>query len=164
MSGGTRQGYTNNDIEVFKGQDLIDNLAREICQNSLDARLGTFNNSNNPVRVVFELKQIEKDRYDALTEYSSCLKGCRAYWNDEMDEKLSRFVSGAEDTLKKSTIPVLVASDYNTTGLQGSHSRKIGSPWEALTDSDGVSVKYEDNSAGSYGIGKNGLLALNIIQ
>ena len=34
LSGGTRQGYTNNDIEVFKGNELIDNLAREICQNS----------------------------------------------------------------------------------------------------------------------------------
>lgn len=39
LLGSTRQGYTNNDIEVFKGQELLDNLAREICQNSLDAKL-----------------------------------------------------------------------------------------------------------------------------
>ena len=42
LSGGTRQGYTNNDIEVFKGQELIDNLAREICQNSLDSHLDVY--------------------------------------------------------------------------------------------------------------------------
>ena len=58
LSGGTRQGYTNNDIEVFKGQELIDNLAREICQNSLDARI---EHSKEPVRMVFELRHsIEK--------------------------------------------------------------------------------------------------------
>ena len=56
LSGGTRQGYTNNDIEVFKGQELIDNLAREICQNSLDAHL---DESEAPVRVVFELRQFD---------------------------------------------------------------------------------------------------------
>ena len=50
LSGGTRQGYTNNDIEVFKGQELIDNLAREICQNSLDAK---SEGAEAPVRVVF---------------------------------------------------------------------------------------------------------------
>ena len=49
LSGGTKQGYTNNDIEGFKGEELIDNLAREICQNSLDA----YDKSvNKPVRVV----------------------------------------------------------------------------------------------------------------
>ena len=52
LSGGTKQGYTNNDIEGFKGEELIDNLAREICQNSLDAR----NDVNEPVKVVFELR------------------------------------------------------------------------------------------------------------
>ena len=30
-AGGPTQGYTNNDIEGFKGEELIDNLAREIC-------------------------------------------------------------------------------------------------------------------------------------
>lgn len=38
LSGGTRQTYTSNDIEGFKGEELIDNLARETCQNSLDAK------------------------------------------------------------------------------------------------------------------------------
>ena len=35
LSGGTKQGYTNNDIEGFKGEELIDNLAREICQKKI---------------------------------------------------------------------------------------------------------------------------------
>ena len=63
LSGGTKQGYTNNDIEGFKGEELIDNLAREICQNSLDAR---DKNSLEPVKVVFELKHVERDKYDVF--------------------------------------------------------------------------------------------------
>lgn len=161
LSGGTRQGYTNNDIEVFKGQELIDNLAREICQNSLDAHL---ENTGTPVNVVFELRQVSTAQYDVFSQYGECLKGCRNYWGNEMDTKLSRFVTGAETTLQQETIPVLIASDYHTKGLSGSHSGKLSSSWEALTGSDGVSVKSDENSAGSYGIGKNAPFACSSLS
>ncbi|WP_454963431.1 hypothetical protein [Filifactor alocis] len=161
LSGGTRQGYTNNDIEVFKGQELFDNLTREICQNSLDAHLET---TDAPVKVVFEFRQINMAQYDVFSEYGECLKGCRNYWGDEMDAKLSRFVTGAETTLQQETIPVLIASDYHTKGLSGSHSGKLSSSWEALTGSDGISVKSDENSAGSYGIGKNAPFACSSLS
>lgn len=162
LSGGTRQGYTNNDIEVFKGQELIDNLAREICQNSLDARL---DDSESPVKVVFELRQFDRGQYDVFSQYGEeCLVGCRNYWQSEMDAKLAQFVTDAEETLRKETIPVLIASDYNTKGLSGSHSHKIATSWEALTGSDGVSVKSDENSAGSYGIGKNAPFACSSLS
>ena len=161
LSGGTRQGYTNNDIEVFKGQELFDNLTREISQNSLDAHLET---TDAPVKVVFEFRQINMAQYDVFSEYGECLKGCRNYWGDEMDAKLSRFVTGAETTLQQETIPVLIASDYHTKGLSGSHSGKLSSSWEALTGSDGISVKSDENSAGSYGIGKNAPFACSSLS
>lgn len=161
LSGGTRQGYTNNDIEVFKGQELIDNLAREICQNSLDARL---ENEKDPVRVVFELRKVHRQDYDVFSQYAKCLKGCRGYWEDDMDAKLERFVVNAENTLLEEDIPILVASDYNTKGLSGSHSRKKSSSWEALTGSDGISVKSDEASAGSYGIGKNAPFACSSLS
>ena len=161
LSGGTRQGYTNNDIEVFKGQELIDNLAREICQNSLDAHL---EKTDAPVHVVFELRHFNTASFDVFSQYSECLKGCRNYWRDEMDAKLSRFIASAESTLQKERIPVLVASDYHTKGLSGSHSGKLSSSWEALTGSDGISVKNDENSAGSYGIGKNAPFACSSLS
>lgn len=161
LSGGTRQGYTNNDIEGFKGQELFDNLAREICQNSLDAHIGE---NCDPVKVIFELKEIEQSKYDVFSQYAECLEGCKNYWGEEMDKKLSRFISRAEDMLTRKYIPVLVASDYNTKGLNGSHSNDIKSPWEALTGSDGVSVKNDSNSAGSYGIGKNAPFAASALS
>ncbi|WP_273227036.1 hypothetical protein [Mogibacterium timidum] len=161
LSGGHQQGYTNNDIEVFKGQELIDNLAREICQNSLDAKL---DNSNSPVRIVFELKKESRASHDVFSQYGKCLSGCRGYWGNEMDPKLSRFVADAEETLTQDEIPILVASDYNTKGLSGSHSKRRSSSWEALTGSDGVSVKSSENSAGSYGIGKNAPFACSSLS
>lgn len=161
LSGGNRQGYTKNDIEEFKGDKLIDNLVREICQNSLDAH---SYNSESHVKVIFELKRFPRKDYEIFSQYSECLDGCENYWGNEMDAKLRSFVQTAKNTLTKENIPILIASDYNTKGLIGSHSREMSSPWEALTGSEGVSVKQEGNSAGSYGIGKNAPFACSSLS
>ena len=165
LSGGTKQGYTNNDIEGFKGEELIDNLAREICQNSLDAR---DDSAQGPVKVVFELKQVQTDKYDVFSGYSQCLKGCREFWTrngGKIDAKLDAFLTDAEACIKKPTISVLVASDYNTKGLIGNHNMDdISTPWEALTGADGMSVKPDDNSGGSFGIGKNAPFACSSLS
>lgn len=154
LCGGNEQGYTNSGIETFKGEELIDNLAREICQNSLDAKdVG----SDEPVEVKFQLMNIKKGDYDVFSSYSDCITGCKKYWSQEdqeMDEKLNSFILKAEKTLLRDEISVLVASDYNTTGLTGSKAKKK-SAWKALTHSDGTSLKNDAGSAGSYGIGKN---------
>ena len=119
---------------------------------------------NTAVKVVFELKKFRREDYDVFSQYSECLKGCRSYWGDEIDTKLSRFISNAENILSQETIPVLIASDYNTEGLSGSRSGKIKTPWEALTGSEGVSFKPKENSAGSYGIGKNAPFACSSLS
>lgn len=161
LSGGTRQGYTNNDIEAFKGEELIDNLAREICQNSLDAKDTSI---ADPVKVVFELKHIQKEHDSVFAGYQKCIDGCRKYWGEKMDAKLSRFLSDAEEMLSREKIPVLIAGDYNTFGLSGSRSRDLSSPWEALTGADGMSVKNTDTSGGSFGIGKNAPFACSALS
>lgn len=160
LSGGPKQGYTNNDIEAFKGQDVIDNLAREICQNSLDA----VDSADAPVKVVFESMKIKKDNYPLFSEYQECLDGCRRFWGDEMDDRLSRFLAGADEAISQDEITLLVASDYNTKGLDGSRNERLKTPWEALTSSDGVSVKNDEDSAGSYGIGKNAPFACSSLS
>lgn len=165
LSGGTKQGYTNNDIEGFKGEELIDNLAREICQNSLDAY---DKSENKPVKVVFELKQVEQAEHDVFAGYKACLSGCRAFWTrngGKIDAKLDAFLLDAEACMKKPKISVLVASDYNTKGLLGNHDLEdISTPWEALTGADGMSVKPDDNSGGSFGIGKNAPFACSSLS
>lgn len=151
LSGGNEQGYTNSGIETFRGEELIDNLAREICQNSLDAK----DKSNDlPVEVNFELRHIPKTDHNVFSDFADCIKGCRSYWQQEMDEKLSSFITRAENALENDNIPVLVVCDYNTTGLTGSKTSGK-SAWKALTHSDGTSLKNDAGSGGSYGIGKN---------
>ena len=151
LSGGNEQGYTNSGIETFKGEELIDNLAREICQNSLDAK---DKESDFPVEVNFELRNIVRADYNVFSDYSACIEGCKKYWQQEMDGKLKNFISRAESTLSNDVIPILVIRDYNTTGLTGSKAQKKDL-WTRLTHSDGTSLKSDAGSGGSYGIGKN---------
>lgn len=161
LCGGNEQGYTNSGIETFKGTNLIDNLAREICQNSLDAKNINF---ENPVKVKFEVKTFKKSKYNIFTEYEKCILGCKKYWAGKMDDKLKDFLNEVDSTLKEDEISVLVASDYNTIGLTGSQAeRNEKSVWRALVHSDGTSVKGE-GSGGSYGIGKNAPFACSSLS
>ncbi len=152
LSGGNEQGYTNSGSELFKGEKLFDNLAREICQNSLDAK---DNNADGPVMVEFRLLSVKTSDYNVFSEYDNCIDGCINYWQQdeqEMDEKLKKFIARAKSTLSETEIAILVASDYNTSGLIGSRNNR--GAWKALTHSDGISRKSDLGSAGSYGIGK----------
>lgn len=162
LGDGNETGYANQGIEGYKGKDLIDNLTREICQNSLDAK--NKKEQDKPVIVEFKLISIDQNRYELFDEYRECLEGCKEYWQERMDDKLKMFVKTAEETLKHSQIPVLVASDYNTTGLTGSRkNNNEKSIWRGLVQSDGTSVKSGD-SAGSYGIGKNAPFACSSLS
>ena len=38
LDGGKKQGINDSGIATFAGSELYNNLAREICQNSLDAK------------------------------------------------------------------------------------------------------------------------------
>lgn len=152
LGGGQKQGYTNSGIETFKGTELLDNLAREICQNSLDAK---DPDSDEPVTVEFKLTSVKKENYPFLQEYSVYLKRGKSFWQKQNDKKVLEFLNRAENVIEENEIKILSASDYNTTGLTGSGSDIMEpSIWGALVNSDGVSDKSE-GSGGSYGIGKN---------
>ena len=161
LNGGQEQSYTSNDIENFKGEELFDNLTREIIQNSLDAPKP---GADEPVKVVFQMKYLERSLYPVFDEYSDCLAGCRAFWGDDADKKLIRFLNSAESVIRREQIPVFVASDYNTKGLCGSRTRKKKDPWQALINEDGVSAKESEASGGSYGIGKNAPFACSSLS
>ena len=152
LGGGQKQGYTNSGIETFKGTELLDNLAREICQNSLDAKDPHW---EEPVTVEFKLTTIQKNNYPFLQEYLKYLKSGKEFWQDKNDKKVMQFLEKAERLIEGNDIKILSASDYNTTGLIGSDCGIMESSiWSALVNSDGVSDK-SDGSGGSYGIGKN---------
>jgi hypothetical protein len=75
------------------------------------------------------------------------------------------FLDCIENALSADMIPVLVMSDYNTTGLRGvTPVEGEKSFWNLLVNTEGISIKDEKNSAGSYGIGKNAPFAYSALN
>lgn len=148
LDGGKRQGINDSGVATFAGEELYNNLAREICQNSLDA---WDSETNEPVIVCFSLKSMSKKIFSPLLGLKKTLDSCKEYWNSYEDKKLNCFLNNAFDTIEKEQLDILIISDYNTVGLNGSKNRS--GAWDALTGSDGVSYK-PDGSQGSFGIGK----------
>lgn len=151
LDNGAEQGINDGGIATFKGSDLYSNLAREICQNSLDAK----QKGEDTVRVEFRIDKLKKTDFPSLMELDSIFAECKEYWKNRMDAKLERFLKEAEDKLSADYVDMLVISDYHTTGLSGAKAKKHEkSKWRALTHSNGVTEKGQ-GSAGSHGIGKN---------
>ncbi len=152
---GKISGISEAGIETFRGE-LLKSLAKEICQNSLDAVL----DSKKRVLIEFKLYNIplkEDRRISSLEEIFNLAKN---YWQG--NEKTIRFLEKAEKNFKKEKIRVLRISDYNTTGLTGSDKKK-NSTWNNLVKSTGVSDKT-GSSGGSYGIGKSAPFACSDLR
>src|SRR5699024_3587939 len=119
--------------ETFKGSP-VESLAREIIQNSLDA----LYKSNEPVRVVFELKDVNSNCIPGKREYIQSLESCRLYYGN--NKKVKSFFNKALNLLNPKPIPILKISQYKTTCLTGSKNVEK-SNWFGLNQSTGVSNK-----------------------
>jgi len=151
LDNGPVQGINDGGISTFKGSELYNNLAREICQNSLDAKV----KDKKTVIVEFNSLSIKKDTYPSISGLKDIFSNCRSYWSKRMEPKLQRFLDEAENKLNKENIDFLVIRDFNTSGLSGAKAgRQDKSQWRALTHSNGVTEKMS-GSGGSHGIGKN---------
>ena len=154
---GTLNGIGEAGIETFKGAPYR-SLAREICQNSLDARVSP----KRPVRVVFSLSSISSQhipRFDALSE---ALSRCLSFWKEQGNEKTVAFFKEAVSVANQPAIDLLRISDFNTTGLTGS-DKEYNSPWQDLVKASGVSSKG-GASGGSFGIGKSAPFACSKLR
>ncbi len=163
---GNETGNNIAAITMFKGTGIMDGLAREICQNSLDAKNKALPD-NDPVRVVFELVEIEKNKFDLFKGYEDAIDNCIAYWNKNplSTEKIRDFLNSIKHYLNSSIIPMLNISDYNTVGLKGVNAADNEiSYWDLLVNSEGISIKQDDTSAGSFGIGKNAPFAYSALN
>ena len=158
-NGGTIQGFNDSGIATFKGAELYNNLAREICQNSLDAK----REDEDHVVVKFDLKSLPKQQFEAIYSFDEIIKECKEYWGlDEL--RFKSFIEEAEELLKKPTVDILVISDTKTTGLTGAKENKKQTVWTALTKSSGVTNKTNSGSGGSYGIGKSAPFACSAFR
>lgn len=153
---GQIKGIADAGIENFNGTELA-SLARENCQNSLDAAA----DENNPnVVVEFEKYFVKWNQIPGMNDYREVLADCRAFWDRSNSEKAKRFLAEAVTNANKESCFVLRVSDYNTTGLSDPYNR-VDDPfsfnfdgWNALVKIDGGANKGDDK-AGAFGIGKS---------
>lgn len=163
---GNQSGNNIAAITMFKGSGIMDGLAREVCQNSLDARDKDLP-SEQPVKVKFELVNIEKNNFSLFDGYERALASSISYWKNSpfSTPKIMEFLQNVKKTLEDDQIPVLVMSDYNTVGLNGVNAGvNEKSFWDLLVNTEGISIKQDDNSAGSFGIGKNAPFAYSALN
>lgn len=138
---GEIRGFNDSGIETFN-DNPIKSLAREICQNSLDAVL-----PNKMAIVEFDTFTIENKDFPDKEGFEVVLQKCLDYCKDDKNTKASSFFKKAISRLNDKKISMLRISDFNTTGLRGDD-------WNNLIEKSGASEKA-DNKGGSFGIGKN---------
>lgn len=139
-------GLDTADMETFK-KDAISSLARELCQNSIDAK---DENVQGAVRIEFNSFEIDSTLIPGRNELIKQIKACQLTW--ETNKKISKQLAEMYDHITMETIVCLRISDFNTTGLVGV-SGGDKTPWHYLVHGSGISDKGE-TSGGSKGIGK----------
>lgn len=140
-------GLDTADMETFK-KDVMASLAREICQNSIDAKQPS---NDLPVKVHFKSFSVKNNQIPQIEEIKKQLNNCLETWDNNNKIKLQLI-----DMLKESNkedIYCLRISDFNTTGLLGVQSDADNTPWHDLVHGSGISNKGT-TSGGSKGIGK----------
>lgn len=144
----SQTGISDSGIETFR-EDMYSSLARETCQNSMDAKL----KDKDYARIEFKLSyanQRELEDHQALIE---AFRKSNTHGEQLRDAKTIEFFTRGLEVLSSEKIPILRISDFNTTGLTGS-SERYGSDWVNLIKNSGISQK-SGTSGGSYGIGKS---------
>lgn len=155
VEGGQDSGFHDAGIETFKG-DFNRYLAREMIQNSLDARL----DHNKPSQIHFDVEEIPVVEIPDSKRLSATIQRCAEAW--PRDKSAKAFFERAIKLLGKKTITTLRVSDYNTTGVPGSDSDSEKN-WYNLVRCGGSSPKG-GGEGGSFGIGKNAPLAASQLR
>lgn len=155
----TQSSSDNNNIDTF-ADDRIGNLVREILQNSLDAAL-----DGQSVRVEFRTFKTKTSAFPGLESFKQYLQN----WKDTQidvaeDDKDYLFVNRALEELSKDEMAWLRISDFNTTGLWGSTSKKSKTPYFSFVHGAGKNSKQSANAGGSKGVGKNAIFANSNLQ
>lgn len=136
------------DVETFK-KDPIASLARETCQNSLDARAG-----EEPVIIEFKVFDINKNDVNNIGIQELEERICACYEFEKDDPKENAILKAMKEYIAQDKIKILRISDFNTKGLEGiEDGTKRGTDFYNLTKGSGVSGK-SGTSGGSKGIGK----------
>ena len=131
-------------------------LAREVIQNSLDAR----QDENKPVLVEFERLELESAAVPDLEGLRERSVSVRSTGTGTRRRKRSSNVRRKLAELPKVT--GLRIGDYNTTGVLGGDKERARN-WYSLIRCSGSSSKWA-GEGGSFGIGKNAPFAASLMR
>lgn len=138
------QGIDTPDMETF-AQDPIASLARETCQNSIDARI-----EGKTAKIQFTTFDIMKKDIPGIDRIEKEIDSCMEYRQN--NKKIYDTLRGMKTQLDTGLIHCIRISDFNTIGLAGV-SKTDDSPFFLLTKGTGISDK-SGSKGGSKGIGK----------
>lgn len=167
FGGGLTHGIDGDSAaSTFKGTALP-SLAKEVLQNSLDAR----RNKDQPAVVKFSVFEIpttdlpgRDDLYNAILSSKS-----RNYDPNSGNDKIRVFFEKALSTLTADKLCIMQISDYNTTGLTNPDAdilddeQSKNSRWLSLVHGMGKTDKG-GISGGSHGQGKSAALSNSAIR
>lgn len=153
--GGRDAGFHDAGVETFRG-DFDRYLARELIQNSLDARF----DPNKPVHVKFELLDLETAKLPDFATLTVTFARCAEYWQHSVKPRI--FFEQAEALARKPKIKALRIRDFNTTGVAGGDLERSKN-WYNLVRCAGSSSKG-GGEGGSFGIGKNAPFAASLLR
>lgn len=142
---GENKGINDSGVSQFRGTPLK-SLAREICQNSLDATV------EEKIKVEFNMFSIESNKLPGRDVLKNTFERCLDFWKVQKGTDTKDFFTTAIKEIEKEQCTFLRISDFNTRGLTGSKG-EINTNWTNLTKSSGVSDK-RGTAGGSFGIGK----------
>ena len=143
---GNESSLDSTDVETFK-KDPIASLARELCQNSIDARSG-----EHAVKIEFKSFYMKTKDIPGIVDLKNELISCRNSYeiNSKYYRKFDKMISDVE----RDEILCLRVSDFYTKGLEGVVSNDRNKAFYYLTKGNGLTTKISSNSGGSKGIGK----------
>lgn len=139
------KGLNTADMETFM-KDPMSSLAREICQNSIDAKRDNCANAIVEFEM-FSVSQKQIPGYDRLKEE---IESCYNYRRNP-DDKIA--LKKMLDAVSKEKIYCLRISDKNTTGLKDAFKDDETSSFYLLTHGSGLTSKSGEQG-GSKGVGK----------
>lgn len=143
---GNESSLDSTDVETFK-KDPIASIARELCQNSIDAR-----KAEEPVKVVFKSFYLNTNELPGIDDLRNEMICCRNSY--EPGTKYYRKFDSMVSHLDRLQILCLRVSDFNTKGLEGVATNDRNKSFYYLTKGNGLTTKDNATSGGSKGIGK----------
>ena len=149
-NGGRFDGPNKGSEDHFKSSRLS-SFVREIIQNSIDAKPI---NSKEPVKIKFEIREVEKSEFDGFENIWKHIEASRDYaqsvkskiWVDRYNEMIKKYRNNEK-------VKILCVHDGITTGLKGPTDGTPNGSLYAVTKGEGISDKQNDTSGGSFGHG-----------